>query len=257
MSVGRLQLPQIVLIGLLALAAVPGADAKPKLGPNATPITLANDYLRRAPAPDYWAMAPYYVPQMTTSDCSVATTAIALNALRGLPEENVIPVITGPALLAAMPDDRWRRQTETDGPGVTVADWAGFVRQALDASGLGDAEVTLARPVAANAAALASFRRALADNEASADSVMLVAFNQGVVTGDWDGPHASPIAAYDEAGDRVLILDVDREWYVPYWTDTATLLAAMVKPVGDGFGPLTGDRGAYLLIRRPARAAAP
>src|SRR3712207_8995568 len=37
-------------------------------------------------------------------------------------------------------------------------------------------------------------------------------------TGDWDGPHISPIGAYDAQRHQVLILDVDRQWYVPYWS---------------------------------------
>jgi Phytochelatin synthase len=39
-----------------------------------------------------------------------------------------------------------------------------------------------------------------------------------VLTGDWDGPHISPIGAYDRDARQVLIMDVDREWYVPYWS---------------------------------------
>ena len=80
---------------------------------------------------------------------------------------------------------------------------------------------------------LASLRQALATNEASDQDIVLVYFNQGVLTGDWDGPHISPIAAYDKQTRQVLIMDVDREWYVPYWTTDTKLLEAMA-PSGSG-----------------------
>jgi hypothetical protein len=52
----------------------------------------------------------------------------------------------------------------------------------------------------------------LAANEGSADYALLLYFNQGVVTGDWDGPDISLIGAYDAAKDAVLILEDDQEW---------------------------------------------
>src|SRR5689334_8663551 len=48
-----------------------GPEAKPKLGPDAVPITREAGYLHSAPAPDYWKLSAFYVPQFTTSACSV------------------------------------------------------------------------------------------------------------------------------------------------------------------------------------------
>jgi hypothetical protein len=48
--------------------------------------------------------------------------------------------------------------------------------------------------------------------------IVLVYFDKGVLTGDWDGPHISPIAIYDVDLRHVLIMDVDRQWYIPYWS---------------------------------------
>lgn len=233
-----------------ALVTAMPAAAREKLGPNATTILESNEYLRDAPAPDYWAMAPFYVPQETSSACSLAAITIALNTLRGLPEWNNEAVLTQSDLLDIVGDETWREQTAVDGPGVLFSEFVAYTRGALAATGFGSARVTAKQPATADAEALAAFRAALAENEASADSVMIVAYSQGMVTGDWFGPHASPIAAYDAANDRVLIMDVDRQWYVPYWTGTATLLAAMTKPAPPEMGRLAGDRGGWILIRR-------
>ena len=78
---------------------------------------------------------------------------------------------------------------------------------------------------------------------------MLVYFNQGVITGDWDGPHISAIGAYDAANDRVLIMDVDRNWYVPYWTSTETLLAGAGEADRREHGVLAGGTGGYLCVQ--------
>ena len=48
--------------------------------------------------------------------------------------------------------------------------------------------------------------------------IVLVYFDKGVLTGDWDGPHISPIATYDVDLRHVLIMDVDRQWYIPHWS---------------------------------------
>ena len=97
-------------------------------------------------------------------------------------------------------------------------------------------------------------RQALAANEASDQDVVLVYFDQGVLTGDWDGPHMSPIAAYDQENGQVLIMDVDREWYVPYWTSDTKLLEAMRRPAPAEHGRLAGETGGLVWIKpRPSR----
>jgi hypothetical protein len=134
---------------------------------------------------------------------------------------------------------------------VTFEETQLYLRRALDVFGLTDVAITAVQPAGANDAALGGLREALAENETSADNVMLVYFNQGVITGDWDGPHVSAIGAYDAANDRVLIMDVDRKWYVPYWTSTETLLAALVKPIGEEHVGLAGGTGGYILAAKP------
>ncbi len=242
------------LVAALAAAQPTLADdIKPKLGPLATPIFAATDYLRHAPAPDYWALSPHYAAQTTSSNCSLATATMAVNMLRGLPFDATQPIVTQAALLDLVGDEVWRAQVAEGGPGTTFAEFTSYVRESLAATDIPLVGLQSGQFDDAGPAALASLRDLLATNEASDESVLLLAFNQGVITGDWDGPHASPVGAYDAANDRVLILDVDREWYVPYWTDTATLLAAMVKPISAEHGRLAGDRGGYVFVAREPR----
>ena len=101
---------------------------------------------------------------------------------------------------------------------MTFAEFVSVVKESLAAFRLQDHVVEIIRPTDNAPETFARLRQALAANEASDQDIVLVYFNQGVLTGDWDGPHISPIAAYDQEARQVLIMDVDREWYVPYWT---------------------------------------
>ncbi len=101
------------------------------------------------------------------------------------------------------------------------------------------------------AAPEAELRAARVANEATAADALLIHYTQGVVTGDWDGPHVALIGAFDAGTDRVLILEVDQDWYIPYWTDLATLIAAMRRPTSVEHGSLEGETGGFVRLARP------
>ncbi len=223
-----------MMAGLLMCIAGPAPawaqeDQKPKFGPDAVPITRAADHLRSTPAPDYWALSPYYVPQTTSASCSLASVTMMLNALRGLPAQASERLVTGRQLLDRLDDDHWRAATAEDGEGVSFGELERYVRRSLAAYGI-DAEVEVWRPRDASPATLAELRRILAENERSADDIILLAFDQGTLTGDVGLGHIAPLGAYDPATRRALVMDPDRLWYVPYWTGDDRLLDAMLKP---------------------------
>lgn len=232
------------------LAQSPSAEtAKPKLGPHATPIQQSHEYLRTHEAPDYWALSPFYVPQVTSSACSLATIATLINALRGLPPLGEDKLVTQEALREAVGREDWARKTDENGEGVTWQEFQTFLRLGLKVYEV-EADVEAFKPNDASAATLAELRRLLAANENSADDIVLVYFNQGVVTGDWDGPHISPVAAYEAGRGRVLIMDVDRLWYGPYWTTDERLLEAMLRPAPPTQGALAGESGGLIRVTR-------
>ena len=113
---------RVLLIVLLAAAAchadrVRADDHKPKFGPHATTILQSHQYLRTHRAPDYWALSPYYVPQVTRASCSLATVTILLNALRGLPPYSDGALVTQESLLKATAasnssDSEWVEKTK-------------------------------------------------------------------------------------------------------------------------------------------------
>jgi hypothetical protein len=229
-----------------------GPEAKPKLGPDAVPVTRETGYLHSAPAPDYWKLAAFYVPQFTTSACSVASVAMAINFARGLPEDSEEPIVTQKALLEKVADAAWAARGAEGGDGVTFDEFLGVLEASLESYKIRGYGIEVIRPRTADALALARVRAALAANEASDHDLILIYFNQGVLTGDWDGPHISPIGAYDERTHRALVMDVDREWYVPYWSPDTKLLDAMLKPAPADQGPLAGQTGGLIWLKRAA-----
>ena len=237
-----------LMIGSTAASAV-AFEGKPKLGADAVPITTAPDYLRQAPAPDYWRLAAFYVPQDTSSACSVASVAMAVNFARGLPPGAEDPIVTQAALLEAVGDADWTAKGAEGGDGVRFDEFVAKLRAALAAYAVDGVDLEIVRPADGSAASLAGIRAALAANESSDRDLILVYFNQGTLTGDWDGPHISPVGAYDAGTARVLVMDVDREWYVPYWSSDAKLLEAMLRPAPSDQGPLAGETGGLVWLR--------
>ena len=201
----------------------------------------------RREAPHYWASSPFYLPQITDSACSAAAIAMLLNALRGA-AHSVDPLATQQGLLGKVANVRWTTETAQDGAGVTFDEFIADTRASLEAYGL-VADLDIFKPQDDSAATLAQVRRLLIENELSDRDIVLVYFDQGVLTGDCDGPHISPIATHDVDLRHVLIMDVDRQWYISYWSSDEKLLAAMLRPAPPNMGVLAGQTCGLVRVR--------
>ncbi|MFN3661902.1 phytochelatin synthase family protein [Yoonia sp.] len=234
-----------------ALLAIPALaqdeDDYPKLGPDATVFTADTSYLRSAPAPDYWAFSAFVKPQFSSSACSIATVTAAINGIIGQPEWASETIMTQEELLDLTGNAEWAALSAEGGDGVAFHQLVDFTAEALLAVGLSSL-MTYFKPTGADADNKARMIDMLTKNELSANDAIMVYFNQGVVTGDWDGPHVALIGAYDAANDKVLILEVDQHGYIPYWASTDVLLQAMVKPTSAEHGVLEGETGGFVMI---------
>jgi hypothetical protein len=207
------------------------ADApKPKYGPQA--ITLSSDHgnLGVRPSPDFWALMPYYVGQQDERSCSVASVTMVINAARAVAGMKLTAddrLIEQATLLKKVGDEKWQSDVGTMGHGVTLDELGEFVGETFKAYGFPDAKVTVVHAADTSKKIADELHRALIENERSAHDFIIANFIQGAYTGDADVGHISPIAAYDAAKKRVLVLDSDREWYEPYWVSEKTFLEGM------------------------------
>ena len=241
-----------VLFGFYASVEAATLKYAPVNALQAVPLSQNNAYLRAAkvPAPDYWALSPFYVPQYNDYACSAASVAMAVNALlnarrvRGDQDEN----ISQAAVLDAVTGIKWKELLSVDGfegrHGVSLAQLGTVASEAMTAYGASAFSVTITTVDTKTPTGLEAFRKALSANEKNPDDIMLLHFAQDVVTGAPGGPypHVSPVGAYDAKTRRVLIFDVDRRWYEPYWAADTQVFNAIELPT-KSFG-----HGGYVLI---------
>lgn len=245
------------LAALLLLLRAAAFAADPKYGPagapTAVPLSQDHGYLSDPahPAPDYWRLSSFYVPQANAYSCSVAAVAMALNALlnTGRSRGDLDKNITEAELLKKVKGN-WKGLVSPAGAagrhGVTLAQLESFLKAGLLAYGAAGFVVEKHEAAGDTEQELQVLRADLAWNEKSPDDLMLVHFVQDDLTQAKGGPypHVSPVGAYDAARRRVLIFDVDREWYEPYWVPDRALLKAMAHPTA-AFG-----RGGYIRVGR-------
>jgi hypothetical protein len=149
-------------------------------------------------------------------------------------------------LLERMADAEWQKGiTAPDGRGASLVELRDKLERALALYDLTGWSVEHCTVNADDAATGETFRAHLAAME-QGDRLLAGNYHLATTYGDhWDIGHFSPMGAYDAATDRVLLLDVWKADYEPYWVDRMRLLKGMVP-----ISPLTGTPRGYLVLRR-------
>lgn len=100
-------------------------------------------------------------------------------------------------------------------------------------------------PACEIAESAAQFRHAAADALGRPEHFVLTNFSRAVLSDDnRDGGHFSPLAAYHVPTHSLLVLDVARYKYPPFWVDADLLWAAMATPDSS-----SGQHRGYILVR--------
>ncbi|MBC7690174.1 MAG: hypothetical protein H7222_00245 [Methylotenera sp.] len=233
------QIFALIFVSIFGLAgAAFAAESGPKFGPAATRLARSHEFIRTHAAPDFWAMMPYYTAQQTHKSCSVASITMMLNGLRSQTDLKASDLLVSETLVAEK-NAFLKNAVGPRGAGVALEDLAKSLRELLktwDPAHVYEVEIvhmTSDPKKAAEARTL--LKKALSENEKSAQDFILANFLQGELTGDPEGMvgHISPIGAYDARNEKVLILDPDREYYEPYWVSTDALIKAMATQDSD------------------------
>src|SRR6185437_4183325 len=182
--------------------------------------------LLEAPArQSYWDLSIQFVTQKTQSFCGVASTVMVLNAL-GVP---------APSTPAYEPYHVYTQDNLLDARTESVLPEAVIARQGMTLDQLGALLRVFGVRAEVHHAAdldLARFRAIAEQALAAKDKYVIVNYLRRAM-GQERGGHISPLAAYDAAADRFLILDVARYKYPPVWVTAADLFAAMNTPDAD------------------------
>ena len=221
----------VFVLGLWSTAAVLGDEPRlPKYGPGTVRLFQAREYIRRNPAPDFWALLPYYLPQTNDSSCTVASVTMLVNALRADRElTSEVELATPQRVVEKVAAPRWRDKVADDGPGLTLDELAEIIPVVLTAYDLPRMRVESIHFSEDSPALRERLQRLLVEDERSDGDFLIANFLQSRLTGDPPGAvgHMAPLAAYDAENRRVLVLDPDRQWYEPYWVAEESLFEAM------------------------------
>ena len=188
---------------------------------------------------NFLALASNFTTQVTETYCSLASTAMVLNA-SGIPR----PVSSVDSYYHYFDQDnlvdaRVKATIDMDDVrvrGMTLDTYRQFI---------GTFHVN-SRVVHAADTTLADFRRTAARTLRSPHGFLIVNYQRQAI-GQEAGGHFSPIAAYDARTDRFLIMDVSRYAYPPVWVPAARLWQGMLAVDSD-----SGQSRGFAIIEAPA-----
>lgn len=188
---------------------------------------------------DFLGLMSYFVTQESQAYCGVASSVVALNAL-GVAAP-LSPVFAPYRLFTQ--DNFFNaevlkitRPQVVNMRGMTLAELAGALKKLNVSVQLGYAEETN----------LPQFRKLVVSVLRNKNRALIVNFHRSSL-GQPGAGHLSPIAAYNQKQDRVLVLDVSRYKYPPYWAKLEDLWRGMEKIDNDS----KRSRG-FLVISNPA-----
>lgn len=212
------------LVGHLAFS-VPGAEPLPlpeHLVSATTPEgqRLLAESTSRA---DHPPLTAAFESQRRPAFCGVASSVAVLNALRP----------SGPRLTQGSFFSAWTTELRVTFQGMTLQELAALLRQH-------DAE---AEAVFAQDSSLEAFRAIATANLGRPGDYVVVNYQRGAL-GQREGGHISPLAAYNAASDRFLLLDVAAYRYPPTWVTAADLWTAMNTVDG-----VSGRTRGFVLVR--------
>lgn len=215
-------------------------SAQPPLPASLTPLQADQGQVllfRSRQRADFGPLLQEFLTQEKLSYCGVASSVMVLNSL----------AVPAPAARGYGTYRFWTQDNlfegGSGGPEAEVVQKRGMtlaqLRQLLAGRGVA------ATAIEASGLSLPELRQLLRRSLADPEDRLLVNYHrQGI--GQAGGGHISPLAAFDEASDKVLILDVARYRYPAIWAPVAQLLQAMQMTDRD-----SGRSRGLVLIRRP------
>jgi hypothetical protein len=187
----------LIFLGINTGSAVEAPKAKAKYGPStqpiATPLYRDQSYFQKAknPAPDFWKLMSYYVPQINDSACSVASMAMAINAaLAERSKTSEDKVISQEDLLEKVTVENWKARVSKLGylgeHGVKLDSLKKIAEETFKTFGISEAKVEVHHVENASPDTVKKIEGVLIANEKSGKNLVIANFNQQAFTDDAD-----------------------------------------------------------------------
>ena len=172
---------------------------------------------------DFYQLVNFYQPQINPLFCSIATSVTILNALKypqTLTQENFLNAKTDQIKSQKIIRNQLKNKDKKYDPGLSLKDLSQILNQVYNL------KVKTTHIEKNNEQTIEEFRLILREVLAEKQKFLIVNFD-GQSLGLETHGHVSPIAAYDQKNDLVLVLDValyKNQWF---WTSTKELISAM------------------------------
>jgi hypothetical protein len=187
---------------------------------------------------DYFPLSIHFITQQNQAFCGVASMVMVLNALNvPAPKSPEYPNFRTFTQDNFFNNEATRKVTSANAirrRGMNL----GTLAKLLESH---DVKVKVYHASSTN---LSEFRQLIADNLKQSNNFVIVNYLRKAIKQE-SGGHISPIAAYDKATDRFLILDVSRYKYPPVWVKAEELWQAIDTVDSDG-----GKTRGFVLVSR-------
>ena len=201
----------------------------------AVPLSQDKTYVSRHSACSFHVLMSNLVSQFNGASCSVASVATVLNTACLLtPQKDKKVPITQAEILETVDVVHWKERVSTQGysgrRGLPIEILGVAVEGSFKAFNIPYQKVdvvALYPEMPEIGKRMAELKQRLVKFEKIKDTFMIAHFNQGIFTGGIHLPHISPVGAYDDEKNRVLILDVDPEQREPYWVSFETFFEGL------------------------------
>jgi hypothetical protein len=141
-------------------------------------------------------------------------------------------VVSERALLDKVKKEHWKDRTTSKlgyrgKYGVELSLLAGITQEAFQSFGLPQVKIETVHINDNTSATQEKLVQILKEFEKNPDLFLIANFDQKAFTNDAEAGHIAPVGAYDSKNQKVLILDPDRQYFVPYWVSVDTFLTGM------------------------------
>jgi hypothetical protein len=196
-----------------------------------------------------------HVKQFHESSCSVASVVSCINAIRSAVNGDTAP-ISQTDILDRVTTGHWKARMSEGGyhgrRGLPLALLGQVVKDSIAAYNLNVRSVDVVQTpknAPRRSPIRTTLKKRLGDFDRHGNGLVITHFDQGSFIPTLNIPHISPVGAYDAAGDRVTMLDVDPEQENPYQMDFDTFYKGLSCDYHHVFEAFGYGSGGYVYIR--------